>query len=409
LKRPRFQNGFFSRVKRKSGPDVWLYRWREIGPQGKAKMRKMVVGTVKQYPKKSAAWEAVESLRLDINLDSNRPEASPASFGELIEHYRKMELDLTQPSLRKGHQTKQVYDAFLRTHVEPRWSDCGLRKVKAVAVEKWLASVDLADGSKSKMKYIMSDVFQHGIRYGWLDAGENPMLAVRQSAKRVRIPEPLEAEEFRALLAELPLMVRTMGVIAATTGLRISEVLGLKWQDVDFEHLSLSVTRSVVDDVIGKCKTETSRKPVPLDSIPAVFLQEWRLSSCYATPEDWVFASDRRQGAMPPWADTLLSRILKPAAKRAGISKRVGWHTFRHTYSTLLQASSNDVKVVQELMRHANVTTTMNIYTQAISDKKREAQSRVVDVLFGRKKSRAKRAVSNQRPFNVPRSKAASG
>ncbi len=409
MKRPRFQNGFFSRVKRKSGPDVWLYRWREIGPQGKAKMRKMVVGTVKQYPKKSAAWEAVESLRLDINLDSNRPEASPASFGELIEHYRKMELDLTQPSLRKGHQTKQVYDAFLRTHVEPRWSDCGLRKVKAVAVEKWLASVDLADGSKSKMKYIMSDVFQHGIRYGWLDAGENPMLAVRQSAKRVRIPEPLEAEEFRALLAELPLMVRTMGVIAATTGLRISEVLGLKWQDVDFEHLSLSVTRSVVDDVIGKCKTETSRKPVPLDSIPAVFLQEWRLSSCYATPEDWVFASDRRQGAMPPWADTLLSRILKPAAKRAGISKRVGWHTFRHTYSTLLQASSNDVKVVQELMRHANVTTTMNIYTQAISDKKREAQSRVVDVLFGRKKSRAKRAVSNQRPFNVPRSKAASG
>jgi len=117
---------------------------------------------------------------------------------------------------------------------------------------------------------------------------------------------------------------------------------------------------------------------------------------------------------MPPWADTLLSRILKPAAKRAGITKRVGWHTFRHTYSTLLQANANDVKVVQELMRHANVTTTMNIYTQAISEKKREAQSRVVDVLFGRekgrgKKSEAKRAASNQRPFNVPRSKAASG
>lgn len=86
MKRPRFQSGFFSRVKRKSGPDVWLYRWREIGSQGEAKMRKMVVGTVKQYPKKSAAWGAVESLRLNINLDSNRPEASPANFGELIEH-----------------------------------------------------------------------------------------------------------------------------------------------------------------------------------------------------------------------------------------------------------------------------------------------------------------------------------
>ena len=188
-------------------------------------------------------------------------------FGELIEHYRNAELDLNQPTLRKGQQTKQVYDAFLRTHVEPRWSNCGLREIKAVAMEKWLASVDLADGSKSKMKYIMSDVFQHGIRYGWLATGENPMLAVRQSAKRVRIPEPLEAEEFRALLAELPLMVRTIGTVAATTGLRISEVLGLKWQDVDFAHLTLSVTRSVVDDVIGRCKTETSRKPVPLDTL----------------------------------------------------------------------------------------------------------------------------------------------
>jgi integrase len=301
--------------------------------------------------------------------------------------------------MRKGYQTKQVYDTFLRTHVEPRWSGCGLREIKAVAVERWLASVDLADGSKSKMKYIMSDVFQHGIRYGWLAAGENPMLAVRQSAKRVRIPEPLEAGEFRALLAELPMMVRTLGIVVATTGLRISEALGLKWQDVDFELLLLSVTRSVVDDVVGKCKTETSRKPVPMDTIAAESLREWRILSCYARPEDWVFASERRLGTMPPWADTLLSRILKPAAKRARISKRIGWHTFRHTYSTLLQANANDVKVVQELMRHANVTTTMNIYTQAISDKKREAQSRVVDVLFGRdEKQRVNNAVSNQRP-----------
>lgn len=164
-------------------------------------------------------------------------------------------------------------------------------------MEKWLASVDLADGSKSKMKYIMSDVFQHGIRYGWLATGENPMLAVRQSAKRVRIPEPLEAEEFRALLAELPLMVRTIGTVAATTGLRISEVLGLKWQDVDFAHLTLSVTRSVVDDVIGRCKTETSRKPVPLDTLAREALREWKVKSSYSKPDDWVFASDRALGA----------------------------------------------------------------------------------------------------------------
>jgi integrase len=87
---------------------------------------------------------------------------------------------------------------------------------------------------------------------------------------------------------------------------------------------------------------------------------------------------------MPPWSDTLLDRFLQPAAKRAGITKWVGFHTFRHTYSTLLKANGEDVKVVQELMRHANISTTMNIYTKALTPAKREAQSRVVDVLMDR-------------------------
>jgi hypothetical protein len=59
-----------------------------------------------------------------------------------------------------------------------------------------------------------------------------------------------------------------------------------------------------------------------------------------------------------------------------------GFHTFRHTYSTLLKANGEDVKVVQQLMRHANISITMNIYTKALTPAKREAQSRVVDVLM---------------------------
>ena len=76
--------------------------------------------------------------------------------------------------------------------------------------------------------------------------------------------------------------------------------------------------------------------------------------------------------------------IVRKHAKRAGITKWVGFHTFRHTYSTLLKANGEDVKVVQELMRHANISTTMNIYTKALTPAKREAQRRVVDVLMDR-------------------------
>lgn len=100
--------------------------------------------------------------------------------------------------------------------------------------------------------------------------------------------------------------------------------------------------------------------------------------------DDWGFASEKVQGKMPPWTDTLLDRFPQTTAKRAGITKWVGFHSFRHTYSTLLKANGEDVKVVQELMRHANISTTMNVYTKALTPAKREAQSRVVDVLMDR-------------------------
>ena len=135
---------------------------------------------------------------------------------------------------------------------------------------------------------------------------------------------------------------------------------------------------------MGKCKTETSRRPVPIDKFTADELAELKTVTCYAHPDDWIFASEKTNGRMPPWADTLLDRFLQPAAKRAGITKWVGFHTFRHTYSTLLKANGEDVKVVQEWMRHANITTTMNIYTRALTPAKRHAQSRVVDVLLDR-------------------------
>jgi integrase len=172
-------------------------------------------------------------------------------------------------------------------------------------------------------------------------------------------------------MLKLSQKMRVIGILAATTGLRISEVLGLKWMDIDWTTLQMNVTRSVVDGIVGKCKTETSRRPVPIDEFTAGELLVWKKETCYAGPEDWVFASEQVQGKMPPWADTLLDRFLQPAAKKAGITKWVGFHTFRHTYSTLLKANNEDVKVVQELMRHANISTTMNIYTKALTPAKR--------------------------------------
>ena len=78
----------------------------------------------------------------------------------------------------------------------------------------------------------------------------------------------------------------------------------------------------------------------------------------------------------------MLQKIIRPAAVRAGIRKRIGWHTFRHTYSTLLIGNGENVKVVQELMRHASTRFTIEVYTQARIEAKRQAQQRLVQTIL---------------------------
>ena len=77
----------------------------------------------------------------------------------------------------------------------------------------------------------------------------------------------------------------------------------------------------------------------------------------------------------------MLADHLKPAAAKVGIGN-IGWHTFRHTYSTLLHALGTLPAVQKELLRHADIQTTMNVYTQAIPAEKREAASKVASVLW---------------------------
>lgn len=85
----------------------------------------------------------------------------------------------------------------------------------------------------------------------------------------------------------------------------------------------------------------------------------------YNQPEDWVFASTRKKGKQPYAPDSLLKRNIRPAAVRAKIAKHVGWHTFRRTFTTLLKDNGADVKVMQELLRHATVKMTLEVILAA--------------------------------------------
>jgi site-specific recombinase XerD len=87
-------------------------------------------------------------------------------------------------------------------------------------------------------------------------------------------------------------------------------------------------------------------------------------------------------GKQPLWLSTIMRYYVQPAAERAGIKKKIGWHTFRHTFSTLVKSLGVDAKVVQELLRHASFKTTMDRYTQALDEPKRQAQDRLANLIM---------------------------
>ena len=206
------------------------------------------------------------------------------------------------------------------------------------------------------------------------------------SGKRERTPEILDVEEMQLLLASLGVRERALVFLDMPAGLRRGELAGLKWEDVDFKHLHLNVSRSLVDQHVGPVKTEVSRKLMPIDAYVARDLMAWYEQTPYKQPSDYLWATDAnragsKRGKQPVWLSTVMRDHIQPMATQLGINKRIGWHTFRHTFSTLLKSNGEDVKVVQELLRHSTSRMTLDTYTQALSPDKRAAQSRVVGMI----------------------------
>jgi integrase len=361
------------RKKNKTTPDTWVFRYYEE-TNGRRIHRNLRVGSVRDLPNRRDAEKALLPIRAKINSEVRTPE----TVHDLITHYSKHELT---PE-RKAFATIEAHASYLKLHIAPKWGDCRLSAVRTIAVEEWLHSLPFAPGTRTKIRNIMSAIFTHAIRYEWITF--NPISKVRCSAIRLREPDILSPEEFRSILPHLPLREKAMVMLIASTGLRRSEMFALKWSNVDMAHMQVTVTRNVVRNRLGKVKTKASGRPVPLNEVVCVILNEWRKRSPYSGDEDFLFPSVRLNGTRPSTPDTVLKKIVRPALAKAGIKgKVIGWHSFRHSLATNLHAMGVDPKVMQELLRHASSRITMDVYTQALSADKRIASGRQIGMLMG--------------------------
>ncbi len=292
-----------------------------------------------------------------------------------------------------GSQSKQVVHQKL---VEPNWHGHLAGVMKTMQIQEWLDKIQRPDGTKLKIKNVLSAIFSHGVR--WELVERNPVCGqggspghrgastgVRQSS-RVSIQRlTLAPDVVRQTLEQLPLREATMALVDAVTALRASELVALKWKHVGWETGILQSEFAMVEGELKETKSRNN--PLPLAECVLQVLRLWRENTAYRSDEDWIFASPHYHGKTPYTHQILFRRHIRPVIERiSGIKSSkeapIGWHTLRRSLATLLISNGENVKVAQSQLRHTTPKITLELYAQAASADQQEAHKKVVQMVL---------------------------
>ena len=300
------------------------------------------------------------------------------TFAEVATRY----VDEKLPSRRT---TGTAYCGRIDNILLPRWGASRIDGIRPLELDSWFADLDMAPTTKAGIKSVMRQIFEYAMLAEVLPLARNPLdlIRIKGSSRRQKRPQILTPPECRRLIENIIVEpFRTMVIVALCLGLRRSELTGLKWLDFDWDNSVVQISRGVVENWVGEVKTEASEKPLPLDPALVSLLQAWRNTTPFKEEDNWVWASPLKGGSLPYYPNSIQQEYLRPAGIRAGLGDHLGWHVLRHTYRSLLDMAGSTVGVQKDLMRHSNVSMTMNTYGGALPDEQRVAQSAVTRMII---------------------------
>lgn len=287
---------------------------------------------------------------------------------------------------RQKPSTRLADGSRLKTWILPRF---GPLYLDAIAPATWIdfcnatEAADLSDRGKQNVFGLLHSILQYAVTMHMLAA--NPLAKatgskeneLRPRAERKEKPT-LTPEQLRKVLKAVAEWRQPLVWTFALTGLRASEVSGLKWCDYDEAAKVLHIRRGVVRGVVGTPKTKNTVRQLYVPPFLEQMLERQRLISKVRlgrtpTPEDWIFCSTQGH---PLNADTTRRQVLHPALKAAGIQPELyahGWHLFRHSAGTGLQKQTGDVYGTSRFLGHASVKITESTYLH-MSDAIRETE-----------------------------------
>jgi integrase len=295
----RYQNGSVRIEERSDGP-TWVFRFQVTRSDGKRVEHKRPLGLVSRIGlAKRRDWQEVDRQRLRETANEVQPfRGKPQTIAQLCQHYTENELqeDQSEATIEKAYTTAETYRRILNKRVIPRFGEKSPISLEPLEIENWLRELktveNLQNPTLDKIRRVMNLVYKHGQRYGLIprDESANPLRWVRQKTTSTYVPVIMSPRQAFEILVNIPEPRRTLVLTDAATALRVSEILGLIWADLDFESQVIQVKRAYVWAEFKMPKSKASRAPVPMHPVLAGFLLAWRERTPYGKDGDFVFS-----------------------------------------------------------------------------------------------------------------------
>jgi integrase len=266
----------------------------------------------------------------------------------------------------RKRSTVEGYESIIVTHIVPLFGTRTVDRIERRDVEGFadaLARKGMAANSRVNTFNLLSSMFELAVDRGW--AVRNPVRGVPRPRGGSADPDIryLTMEEVEAVLRAVPdddlgRVERPLYLMAAMTGMRRGDLVGLRWGDVDWEAKRIRVRRSYVRGEFGAPKSRRSSRSVPLtDRLAAELQRHWEAAS-YNCEQDLVFAHPVSRKPGTPLDGSKVLKRFKRALSRAGV-REVRFHDLRHTFGTRMAAAGVPMRTLQEWMGHRDFATTL--------------------------------------------------
>jgi integrase len=264
-------------------------------------------------------------------------------------------------------RTWQRYEEVVRLHLKPTLGGVKLDKLNALRVQNVYSqklNAGLSPRSVEIIHITLHKAPKQAVR--WSLVPRNVAEAVTPPRPPKREITPLTQQQLRALLETARNdKLYALWVLACTTGMRNGELLAVQWRDIDLEAGTLQVKRTVFGGKVSPPKTASGRRTIRLSKLAIAALRKYSDSVADRHTSEWVFGS---RAGTPISVHNLHNRSWKPLLERAGLPAGTRMHDLSHSAATLLLSKGVAVKVVSEMLGHADVSTTLSIYAHVLPD-----------------------------------------